>query len=42
MTAGGTNFGFTAGATLDDNGNFRPIITSYDNDAPITESGEPT
>lgn len=39
MAHGGTSFGFTAGA----NGpRFRPVTTSYDYGAPISESGEPT
>lgn len=40
MVHGGTNFGFTAGAN--DKGIYRPIITSYDYDAPIAEDGTPT
>lgn len=40
MAAGGTNFGWTAGATLDPKtGGYRPITTSYDYDAPIAEDG---
>jgi beta-galactosidase len=38
---GGTNFGFTAGANYGDTG-YQPDITSYDYDAPITESGQIT
>jgi beta-galactosidase len=40
MFHGGTNFGFTAGAN--DKGLFRPIVTSYDYDAPLDEAGRPT
>ncbi|WP_327092377.1 beta-galactosidase [Nonomuraea sp. NBC_01738] len=40
MVHGGTNFGYTAGAN--DKGIYRPIITSYDYDAPIAEDGTPT
>jgi len=32
---GGTNFGVTAGAFRDSQFRFFPVITSYDNDAPI-------
>jgi beta-galactosidase len=39
MFHGGTNFGFTNGAN--DKGVFQPTTTSYDYDAPLTESGEP-
>ncbi|WP_022885880.1 glycoside hydrolase family 35 protein [Glaciibacter superstes] len=39
MFHGGTNFGFTNGAN--DKGVFQPTVTSYDYDAPLTESGEP-
>jgi len=35
---GGTNFGFTAGANYSDH--YEPTMTSYDYDAPISESGE--
>ncbi|MEV4616947.1 beta-galactosidase [Kitasatospora sp. NPDC049258] len=43
MVHGGTNFGFTAGANADDSsGNYRPDITSYDYNAPITEQGAAT
>ena len=38
---GGTNFGYTAGAKSDEKG-YQPNITSYDNDALITEQGVPT
>jgi beta-galactosidase len=40
MFHGGTNFGFTNGAN--DKGTYRPIITSYDYDAPLDEGGNPT
>lgn len=40
MYHGGTNFGFMNGANMD--GYYRPTITSYDYDAPLSESGEPT
>jgi len=39
MLLGGTNFGFTNGAN--DKGVYQPTTTSYDYDAPLTESGEP-
>jgi beta-galactosidase len=39
MYHGGTNFGFMSGA----NGPpYQPIVTSYDYDAPLDESGDPT
>lgn len=40
MFHGGTNFGFTSGAN--DKGIYRPIVTSYDYDAPLAEDGSPT
>jgi beta-galactosidase len=40
MFHGGTNFGFTNGAN--DKGVYEPIVTSYDYDAPLDESGNPT
>ncbi|XP_058801911.1 uncharacterized protein LOC131670377 [Phymastichus coffea] len=40
MFYGGTNFGFTSGANI--NENYWPQITSYDYDAPLTEAGDPT
>jgi beta-galactosidase len=40
MFHGGTNFGFTNGAN--DKGTYAPIVTSYDYDAPLDESGNPT
>lgn len=39
MFHGGTNFGFTNGANHDHA--YAPIVTSYDYDAPLTESGDP-
>lgn len=39
MVHGGTNFGFTSGANYDNNHDIQPDITSYDYDAPISESG---
>ncbi|MDX2828243.1 beta-galactosidase [Streptomyces ipomoeae] len=38
MAHGGTNFGLWAGANEED-GRLRPIVTSYDSDAPIAEDG---
>ncbi|BDZ42180.1 beta-galactosidase [Paraoerskovia sediminicola] len=40
MFHGGTNFGFSNGAN--DKGVYVPIVTSYDYDAPLSESGDPT
>lgn len=40
MFHGGTNFGFTNGAN--DKGLYRPLVTSYDYDAPLDEAGQPT
>lgn len=40
MFHGGTNFGFMNGAN--DDGQYWPTITSYDYDAPLSESGDPT
>lgn len=40
MFHGGTNFGLTSGA--DDKGTYEPVVTSYDYDAPLDESGHPT
>ncbi|XP_056391358.1 beta-galactosidase-1-like protein [Hyla sarda] len=40
MFEGGTNFGFWSGA--DFSGVYKPITTSYDYDAPLTEAGDPT
>ncbi|REC49113.1 glycoside hydrolase family 35 protein [Chryseobacterium pennipullorum] len=39
MIHGGTNFGFTSGANYDKDHDIQPDITSYDYDAPISESG---
>ncbi|RJL34011.1 glycoside hydrolase family 35 protein [Bailinhaonella thermotolerans] len=42
MAVGGTNFGFTAGANAGGphaDGAYEPTVTSYDYDAPISESG---
>jgi len=39
MFHGGTNFGFSNGAN--DKGVYQPTVTSYDYDAPLTESGDP-
>jgi len=41
MFHGGTNFGFSSGANIMDDV-YLPTITSYDYDAPLNESGEPT
>ncbi|KAL7301481.1 hypothetical protein TKK_0005919 [Trichogramma kaykai] len=40
MFIGGTNFGFTSGANI--NEFYWPQLTSYDYDAPLTEAGDPT
>ncbi|WP_217183183.1 beta-galactosidase family protein [Streptomyces sp. AC495_CC817] len=40
MFHGGTNFGLTNGAN--DKGRYLPLVTSYDYDAPLDESGAPT
>ncbi|XP_078392913.1 beta-galactosidase-like, partial [Cetorhinus maximus] len=40
MFEGGTNFGFWNGA--DCNAKYRPITTSYDYNAPLSEAGDPT
>ncbi|WP_306874090.1 glycoside hydrolase family 35 protein [Streptosporangium brasiliense] len=40
MAHGGTNFGTWAGANHE--GTYRPTVTSYDYDAPISEDGRPT
>lgn len=42
MFYGGTNFGFTAGTHRSGVGNFKAYTTSYDYDAPISESGDIT
>ncbi|KAH9491665.1 Beta-galactosidase-1-like protein 2 [Bulinus truncatus] len=41
MFIGGTNFGFTSGAN-NFSGNYKPLVTSYDYDAILTESGDIT
>ncbi len=38
---GGTNFGWDAGANMNDD-KYEPTITSYDYDAPLNEMGQPT
>lgn len=40
MVHGGTNFGFTSGANYNKEFDIQPDITSYDYDAPISESGQ--
>ncbi|MBN3295206.1 BGAL galactosidase, partial [Amia calva] len=40
MFEGGTNFGYWNGADYDTG--FRPVVTSYDYDAPLSEAGDPT
>ncbi|XP_057709409.1 beta-galactosidase-1-like protein isoform X1 [Corythoichthys intestinalis] len=40
MFEGGTNFGYWNGADHDNR--FRPVVTSYDYDAPLSEAGDPT
>ncbi|WP_336646573.1 glycoside hydrolase family 35 protein [Microbacterium sp. USHLN186] len=40
MVHGGTNFGLTAGAN--DSGRYLPMVTSYDYDSPVSESGDLT
>ncbi|MCK6080209.1 beta-galactosidase [Microbacterium sp. EYE_5] len=40
MFHGGTSFGFTNGAN--DKGVYSPLVTSYDYDAPLDETGAPT
>ncbi|XP_030648716.1 beta-galactosidase-1-like protein 2 [Chanos chanos] len=40
MFHGGTNFGFMNGAA--DNPSYKPLITSYDYDAPLSEAGDYT
>ena len=42
MFCGGTNFGFLSGAlTVNEKGQYIPLMTSYDYDAPISEEGTP-
>ncbi|XP_073160948.1 beta-galactosidase-1-like protein isoform X4 [Lepidochelys kempii] len=40
MFQGGTNFGYWSGA--DYKGQYKPVTTSYDYDAPLSEAGDPT
>uniref|UniRef100_A0A8C4WB34 Galactosidase beta 1 like n=1 Tax=Gopherus evgoodei TaxID=1825980 RepID=A0A8C4WB34_9SAUR len=40
MFQGGTNFGYWSGA--DYKGCYKPVTTSYDYDAPLSEAGDPT
>jgi beta-galactosidase len=40
MFHGGTNFGFMNGANFDDD--YRATVSSYDDDAPLDEAGDPT
>ncbi|XP_006636774.2 beta-galactosidase-1-like protein [Lepisosteus oculatus] len=40
MFEGGTNFGYWNGA--DHDSRFKPVVTSYDYDAPLSEAGDPT
>jgi beta-galactosidase len=42
MYHGGTTFGFMNGANADESGWYAPQVTSYDYDAPISESGDLT
>lgn len=46
MFHGGTNFGFTSGATAVgstlENSEYQPQLTSYDFSAPLDEAGDPT
>ncbi|XP_053676635.1 beta-galactosidase-like [Anopheles nili] len=42
MFYGGTNYGYTAGANDQGVGGYAADITSYDYDAPLDESGDPT
>lgn len=42
MFHGGTNFGFTSGANLDQNGDYQPTTTSYDYHALLDEAGNTT
>jgi beta-galactosidase len=39
---GGSNFGFSAGGKPDPFGGYRPVPTSYDFDAPLSEAGDMT
>uniref|UniRef100_A0A8D0HCL4 Galactosidase beta 1 like n=1 Tax=Sphenodon punctatus TaxID=8508 RepID=A0A8D0HCL4_SPHPU len=40
MFQGGTNFGYWSGADYKDK--YKPVTTSYDYDAPLSEAGDPT
>jgi beta-galactosidase len=42
MFFGGTNFGFTSGGHHFPSKQYSPLVTSYDYDAPLNESGDPT
>jgi beta-galactosidase len=42
MFFGGTNFGFTSGGHHFPSKKYSPLVTSYDYDAPLNESGDPT
>ncbi|XP_031562166.1 beta-galactosidase-1-like protein 2 [Actinia tenebrosa] len=42
MFHGGTNFGFMNGANADKHGRYKPTVTSYDYDAPVSEAGDIT
>jgi len=42
MFHGGTNFGFTTGSYTFKDNDFAPVETSYDFNAPLNESGDPT
>jgi len=42
MFFGGTNFGFTSGGHHFPSKQYSPLVTSYDYDAPMSESGDPT
>ncbi|MDA3899066.1 MAG: beta-galactosidase [Spirochaetes bacterium] len=42
MFHGGTNFGFTNGATCHDGVDYKPVVTSYDYDALLNEAGDLT
>ncbi|XP_048741109.2 beta-galactosidase-1-like protein 2 [Ostrea edulis] len=42
MFHGGTNFGFMAGANYFEGSHYKPDVTSYDYDAPLSEAGDVT
>ncbi|MFT9039263.1 glycoside hydrolase family 35 protein [Schleiferilactobacillus harbinensis] len=42
MFSGGTNFGFMNGANFSDQDGYKPQVTAYDYDGPLTEDGNPT